>query len=149
MNKRQVIGVSVVAAVPAAILLALLVLGLLQGMLADDASVSIMLWVVWGIAALSCLVVSFLPFAIAFYSGLLPEPVAAGPALGDSVSDTTTSLPVQRSDTDEDQGEQEFDEATEDSEGEQLFEEGALEDFDDDFENTFDEDEDAGRKKRK
>lgn len=153
MNKKQVIIVSSIAAVPAAALLFVLGLGLLQGMLSDGASVSILLWIIWVVAVLGCVAVAFLPFAIAFYPGLLPAPAVVGAAAGDSsIADSSFGIPQRQSvDSDAlDEGEEEFDEDTADSDsGEQLFEDGALDDdFDDDFGNTFDDD-DAKPKKRR
>lgn len=150
MNKKQMIFVSAVAAIPAAGLLVMLILALLQGMLEDGATVSLVLWIVWALAVLACLVIAFIPFAIAFYPGLLPEPVAAG--VGDSsIADSSSAIPKRRTSPvdDNEEGEQEFDEATADADdGEQLFEDGALDDdFDDDFGGGFEED--VKPKKRK
>ena len=155
MNKKQMIFVSSVAAIPAAGLLVMLILALLQGMLKDEATVSIVLWIVWMVAVLGCLVIGFVPFAIAFYPGLLPEPATAGAGVGDSaIADSSAVVPKRRASPvdDNEEGEQEFDDATSDAdadEGEQLFEDGALDDdFDDDFGGGF-EDEEVQPKKRK
>ena len=155
MNKKQMIFVSSVAAIPAAGLLVMLILALLQGMLKDEATVSIVLWIVWMVAVLGCLVIGFVPFAIAFYPGLLPEPATAGAGVGDSaIADSSAVVPKRRASPvdDNEEGEQEFDDATSDADeddGEQLFEDGALDDdFDDDFGGGF-EDEEVQPKKRK
>jgi len=144
MNKKQVIAVSTVAAVPAMGLLVFLVLGLLQGMLADGARVSVVLWIVWVLAALSSILVAFLPFAIMFFPGLMPEPSAAG--ISDSSNDAATSAPGRKPASDDGEAEEpledEFDDAEEsEDEGEQLFEDDALDqDFDDEFGDSFDDD---------
>lgn len=141
MNKKQVIAVSFIAAIPAIGLLVFLVLGLLQGMLSDGATVSITLWIVWVLAALASVVVGFLPFAILFFPGLMPEPATAG-ADNSGLSDAP-SVPVRRSlDGDDEDAEEDFEETGDgEDEGEQLFEEDALEqDFDDEFGDSFDDD---------
>lgn len=153
MNKKQMIFVSAVAAIPAAGLLVILILALLQGMLRDGATVSLVLWMVWTLAVLGCLVIAFIPFAIAFYPGLLPEPAAAGTGAGDSsIADSSAAIPKQRASPvdDNEEGEQEFDDATSDADdGEQLFEDGALDDdFDDDFGGGFDDEEEKPKKRR-
>lgn len=151
MNKKQMIFVSAVAAIPAAGLLVILILALLQGMLRDGATVSLVLWMVWTLAVLGCLVIAFIPFAIAFYPGLLPEPAAAG-AGDSSIADSSAAIPKQRASPvdDNEEGEQEFDDATSDADdGEQLFEDGALDDdFDDDFAGGFDDEEEKPKKRR-
>lgn len=145
MSKKQLILVSSIAAIPGAILLVFLVMGLLQGMLSDTANVSVMLWIVWVLAALASASVAFLPFAIMFFPGLMPEPAAAGfnpsdePAAG-----SRRSQPVDEDGAaDDDQDEYEDDVDSEDSEddGEQLFEDDALgDDFDDEYSDSFDDD---------
>jgi hypothetical protein len=144
MNKKQVIAVSTVAAIPAMGLLVFLVLGLLQGMLSDGARVSVVLWIVWVLAALSSILVAFLPFAIMFFPGLMPEHAAAG--VRDSVAGETTAAPGRKpiaDDEDADEAaDEEFDDAGDgEDEGEQLFEDDALDqDFDDEFGDSFDDD---------
>ncbi|MFO1002018.1 MAG: hypothetical protein U0936_16920 [Planctomycetaceae bacterium] len=137
MNKKQFIAVSFVAALPAAALLVFLVLGLLQGMLSDGATVSAVLWVVWVLAALGALSMAFLPFAIMFFPGLMPDPaLAAAAAPGFSPAPERKS--AQPTEADEfDEGEEEFSEDAEAAEddGEQLFDDGALEDsYEDEYE---------------
>ena len=138
MNKKQFIAVSFVAALPAAALLAFLVLGLLQGMLSDGATVSPVLWVVWVLAAVAALSMAFLPFAIMFFPGLMPDPAlaaAAGAAGFASAPDKTSTPPA---DADEfTDGEEEFAEDTDgvDDDGEQLFDDDAIEDsYEDEYE---------------
>ncbi len=143
MSKKQLILVSSIAAIPGAILLAFLVMGLLQGMLSDTATVSVMLWIVWVLAALGSASVAFLPFAIMFFPGLMPEPAAAGfvPA-GDQAAGSRKSQPVDEEAGDEDQEEYEDDADSEysEDEGEQLFEDDALgDDFDDEYSDSFDD----------
>lgn len=138
MNKKQFIAVSFVAAVPAAALLVFLVLGLLQGMLSDGATVSPVLWVVWVLAALGALSMAFLPFAIMFFPGLMPDPalVTAAGASGLAAAPGKTSSQPAAADGFE-EGEEEFSEDTEAAEddGEQLFDDGAMEDsYDDEYE---------------
>jgi hypothetical protein len=137
MNKKQFIAVAFVAALPAAALLVLLVLGLLQGMLSDGATVSPVLWVVWVLAALGALSMAFLPFAIMFFPGLMPAPAlaAAAAAPGFAAPDKKSSQPADADNYEE--GEEEFSEDTEAAEddGEQLFDDGTMEDgYDDDYE---------------
>jgi hypothetical protein len=142
MNKKQVIAVSTVAAIPALGLLVFLVLGLLQGMLADGARVSIVLWIVWVLASLSSILVAFLPFAIMFFPGLMPEPAAAG--VVDSSASAGTSAPGRKPSTDDDEAaEEELEDAgASDDEGEKLFEDDAMDqEFDDEFGDSFDDDE--------
>ena len=150
MNKKQMIFVSAVAALPAAGLLVMLILALLQGMLLDGAKVSILLWIVWAIAVLGCLSIAFLPFAIAFYPGLLPEPATAGASVGDSsVADSSAGIQMRQANDDADEGDGEFEEDTSDAaDSEQLFEDGALEDFDDEFSGGFDDEEEKPKKRK-
>ncbi len=137
MNKKQLIAVSFVAAVPAAVLLVFLVLGLLQGMLSDGATVSAVLWVVWVLAALGALSMAFLPFAIMFFPGLMPDPAlaAAAGASGFAAAPGQKNQPAEADEFEE--GEEEFSEDTEATEddGEQLFDDGAMEDsYEDEYE---------------
>jgi hypothetical protein len=148
MNKKQVIAVSTVAAIPAMGLLVFLVLGLLQGMLADGARVSVVLWIVWVLAALSSILVAFLPFAIMFFPGLMPEPATAG--VLNSPAETAKPAPGRKSSAADEDADDALDEDVEDAvddagddeaEGEQLFEDDALDqDFDDEFGDSFDDD---------
>jgi hypothetical protein len=148
MSKKQLILVSIVAAVPGALLLVFLVLGLLQGMLSDTATVSVTLWIVWVLAALGSASAAFLPFAIMFFPGLMPEPVAAGAgsqASGIAATPQRKTAPADDSEDEIEDGEEEFQDDTDfaedeaDDEGEQLFDDDALEDdFDDDFDDNFD-----------
>ncbi len=145
MSKKQLILVSSIAAIPGAILLVFLVMGLLQGMLSDTANVSVMLWIVWVLAALASASVAFLPFAIMFFPGLMPEPAAAGFIPSDEpAAGSRRSQPVDEDGAaDDDQDEYEDDVDSEDSEddGEQLFEDDALgDDFDDEYSDSFDDD---------
>jgi len=146
MSKKQLILVSSIAAIPGAILLVFLVMGLLQGMLSDTATVSVVLWIVWVLAALGSASVAFLPFAIMFFPGLMPEPAAAGFIPADEpAAGSRKSQPVDEDDdaADDDQEEYEDDADSEDSEddGEQLFEDDALgDDFDDEYGDSFDDD---------
>ena len=143
MNKKQVIAVSTVAAIPAIGLLVFLVLGLLKGMLSDGATVSVVLWIVWVLAAMGSVVVGFLPFALLFFPGLLPEQATA--AAGDSIVGDAPSAPIRNRPGDRDEAaEEDFEEsdAGGDDEGEQLFEDDAMEeDFDDEFGDSIDDDE--------
>ncbi len=138
MNKKQLIAVSFVAAFPAAILLFFLVLGLLQGMLSDGATVSVVLWIVWVLAALGALSMAFLPFAIMFFPGLMPDPALATAAAASGFAAAPGKKSSQSAEADEfDEGEEEFSEDTEAAEddGEQLFDDGALEDsYEDEYE---------------
>jgi hypothetical protein len=137
MNKKQFIAVSFVAAVPAAALLVFLVLGLLQGMLSDGATVSAVLWVVWVLAALGALSMAFLPFAIMFFPGLMPDPALATAAAASGLAAAPGRNPSQPAEADGyEEGEEEFSEDTEAAEddGEQLFDDGAMEDsYDDEY----------------
>ena len=138
MNKKQLIAVSFVAAIPAAALLAFLVLGLLQGMLSDGARVSVVLWVVWVLAALGSLSMAFLPFAIMFFPGLMPDPALAAAAGASGLAAAPGTKPSQPIEADEfEEGEGEFAEDTDgvEDEGEQLFDDDAMEDsYDDEYE---------------
>ncbi len=152
MSKKQMILLSFIAAIPGAILLAFLVMGLLQGMLSDTATVKVTLWIVWVLAATGSAAVAFLPFALMFFPGLMPVPVAAadvsgGAGIGASASrKSATSVDDEEGEEDyePDDGESEFNEDSEYSEsgddGEQLFDNDALDDdFDDDLGDSFDE----------
>ena len=138
MTKKQYILVSIVAAVPAAALLVFLVLGLLQGMLSDSATVSPVLWIVWVLAALGSASVAFLPFGIMFFPGLMPEPSLAAAGVSDRLAaPSRKSEPVTDDEGDEEKSEYSDDE----EEGEQLFEDDALgDDFDDEYSDSFDDD---------
>ncbi len=143
MNKKQLIAVSTVAAIPGAALLVFLVLGLLQGMLSDTATVSVTLWIIWVFAAVGSLVVSFLPFAIMFFPGLMPDPAMAD--TGNSGTDVAPSPSRKSSDNEEEEDEhvddEEFDDDDAVDDGEQLFEDDALEDdFDDEYGDSFEDD---------
>lgn len=142
MNKKQLIAVSFVAALPAAALLAFLVLGLLQGMLSDGAKVSVTLWIVWVVAAVGSLSMAFLPFAIMFFPGLMPDPALAAAAAATGFAAAPGNKSAQPAEADDyEEGENEFAEDTDEAEadGEQLFDDDALEDSyedeDEDFEN--------------
>ena len=138
MNKKQFIAVSFVAAIPAAALLAFLVLGLLQGMLSDGARVSVVLWIVWVLAALGSLSMAFLPFGIMFFPGLMPDPTlaaAAGASGFAAAPGNKSSQPVEGDEVEE--GESDFAEDTDGVEdnGEQLFDEDSMEDsYEDEYE---------------
>lgn len=138
MNKKQLIAVSFVAAIPAAALLAFLVLGLLQGMLSDGATVSVTLWIVWVLAALGSLSMAFLPFAIMFFPGLMPDPALAAAATASGFAPAPGKKSAEPGEVDEyGEGENEFAEDTDgaEDEGEQLFDDDAMEDsFDDEYE---------------
>lgn len=146
MNKKQVIAVSIVAAIPAIGLLVFLVLGLLKGMLSDGATVSVTLWIVWVLAAMGSVVVGFLPFALLFFPGLLPEQAnatAGDSVVGDAPTAPAGKRPVDRDEAADEAGEEDFEEsdAGGDDDGEQLFEDDAMgEDFDDEFGDSFDDD---------
>ena len=137
MNKKQLIAVSFVAAIPAAALLVFLVLGLLQGMLSDGATVSVVLWIVWVLAALGALSMAFLPFAIMFFPGLMPDPALATAAAASGFA-AAPGKKTQPAEADEfEEGEEEFSEDTEEAEddGEQLFDDDAMEDsYEDEYE---------------
>ena len=151
MSKKQMILLSFIAAIPGAILLAFLVMGLLQGMLSDTATVKVTLWIVWVLAATGSAAVAFLPFALMFFPGLMPVPAAAADASGGAgvgASASRKSAPSVDDEEGEDyepnDGESEFNEDSEYSEsgddGEQLFDNDALDDdFDDDLGDSFDE----------
>lgn len=139
MSKKQLIFATTVAAIPGAVLLVFLVMGLLQGMLSDTATVSPLLWVVWVVAALGSAIIAFLPIAIMFFPGLLPDPALAAAETHEAEA---VPAPAARPQEGAFEDEEEFDEDFEDSEGEQLFEEDALDDdYDDDFSDSFEEDE--------
>lgn len=145
MNKKQVFAVSLVAAIPAIGLAVSLGIGLTH-MISDGANVSVMLWVVWGLAMLGALVIGFLPFAILMFKGLLPEPgmavagigagagvAAAGGAAASRMAPVGDDVEEEYED-DEESGFDDADEEYAEDEGESLFEDGADDDFDDDFE---------------
>lgn len=143
MNKKQVFAVSLVAAIPAIGLAVFLGIGLTH-MISDGAKVSVLLWIVWGLAMLGALIIGFLPFAILMFKGLLPEPglamAGAGVAAAGGAAAASRTAPV-GDDVDEDyadDAESGYDDADEDEyaedEGESLFEDGVEDDFDDDFE---------------
>jgi hypothetical protein len=138
MNKKQLIAVSFVAAIPAAALLAFLVLGLLQGMLSDGARVSVVLWIVWVLAALASLSMAFLPFGIMFFPGLMPDPALAAAAGASGFAAAPGKKSSQPAEADEfEEGEGEFAEDTDgvEDDGEQLFDDDAMEDnYDDEYE---------------
>lgn len=146
MTKKQYILVSIVAAVPAAALLVFLVLGLLQGMLSDSATVSPVLWIVWVLAALGSASVAFLPFGIMFFPGLMPEPSLAAAGVSDRLAaPSRKSEPVTDDEGDEENESEDDGEESEysddEEEGEQLFEDDALgDDFDDEYSDSFDDD---------
>jgi len=146
MTKKQYILVSIVAAFPAAALLVFLVLGLLQGMLLDSATVSPVLWIVWVLAALGSASVAFLPFGIMFFPGLMPEPSLAAAGVSDRLAaPSRKSEPVTDDEGDEENESEDDGEESEysddEEEGEQLFEDDALgDDFDDEYSDSFDDD---------
>jgi len=122
-------------------------MGLLQGMLSDTATVSVMLWIVWVLAALGSASVAFLPFAIMFFPGLMPEPAAAEfvpadtPAAGSRKPQPVDEDDDEAIDEDQDEYEDDADSEYSDDEGEQLFEDDALgDDFDDEYSDSFDDD---------
>ena len=144
MTKKQYILVSSVAALPAAALLVFLVLGLLQGMLSDTATVSPVLWIIWVLAALGSASVAFLPFAIMFFPGLMPEPSLAAAGVSDNFAAPSRKSEPVDDEGDEDnefEDDEEESEYSDDEEGEQLFEDDALgDDFDDEYSDSFDDD---------
>jgi len=88
MTKKQFVLSAFVAAIPAFLLLAVVVLSLMDatsGILTDGAKPSIALWVAFVGSAIGALVMGVLPFAVMIFPGLYPVAavaVSAGPATG-------------------------------------------------------------------
>ncbi|MEY4186591.1 MAG: hypothetical protein ACOVRM_06215 [Planctomycetaceae bacterium] len=88
MTKKQFVLSAFVAAIPAFLLIAVVVLSLMDsetGILTDGAKPSIALWVAFVGSALGALVMGVLPFAVMIFPGLYPMAAvatAAGPAAG-------------------------------------------------------------------
>lgn len=84
MTKKQFVLSAFVAAIPAFLLVAVVVLSLMDaenGILTDGAKPSIALWVAFVGTALGALVMGILPFAVMIFPGLYPmAAVAAAPA---------------------------------------------------------------------
>lgn len=138
MTKKQLIGVSIVGALPGAALLIFLILGLAQGMLADGATVSVMLWIVWTLAALGSLVATGLPVAILLFPGLMPEPSTATGTDNESPAGSGSAIQPDESLDDDEDAENDFEDA---DDGEKMFDDGEIEDdFDDEYD-SFDDDE--------
>ncbi len=128
MSKKQVLLISIVAALPAAALVAVLVMAGFQGYANQWTG---MLWGINVVAGLLAAVVAVSPVLV----GLL-YPAAGFAAAGagaTTLGPGETFNPTKHDDSDEE-------EAPEDD-GEQLFDDETLEDgFDDDFEGSFDDD---------
>jgi hypothetical protein len=124
---------SLVGAIPALGLHLLLWIGLLQGMLSDGSSVSIALWVVFALAFLGSLLIAVLPVLMILLPGLLPQPAAAAPAdLGQSYNSLATGgKGASQAATVDDSADESFESA---DDGEQLFDDEALDDFEDEAE---------------
>lgn len=133
MSKRPMILLSLVGAIPALGLHLLLWIGLLQGMLSDGSSVSIALWVVFALAFLGSLLIAALPVLMILLPGLLPQPAAAAPAdLGQSYNSLATGgKGSSQAATAGDSAVESFESA---DDGEQMFDDDALDDFEDEAE---------------
>lgn len=145
MNKKPMIFLSTVAAIPGAILLVFLVMGLLQGILSDGSSVSVVLWIVWILAVLGSLTIAVLPILIHLLPGLMPESVVAAAPIGSSMvgmpGTGMGNAPADSEEMSEDEGFASSDTDETGDDGEQIFDDGALEDdFEDDL-GSFDDDE--------
>ena len=138
MNKKPMIFLSTVAAIPGAALLTLLIMGLVQGILSDGSDVSVVLWIVWTLAVLGSIAIAALPILIHLLPGLMPESVVATAPIGSSMIGIPGMGPGSSASSDEMDSEDEGFASSESSEtddsGEQIFDDGALdEDFDDDL----------------
>jgi hypothetical protein len=81
MTKKQFVLSAFVAAIPAFLLLAVVVLSLMDatsGILTDGAKPSIALWVAFVGSAIGALVMGVLPFAVMIFPGLYPVAEAGG-----------------------------------------------------------------------
>ena len=94
MTKKQFVLSAFVAAIPAFLLIAVVVLVLMDaetGILTDGAKPSIALWVAFVGSALGALVMGVLPFAVMIFPGLYPMAAvaaASGPVPGGAMNNS-------------------------------------------------------------
>ncbi len=94
MTKKQFVLSAFVAAIPAFLLIAVVVLSLMDaetGILTDGAKPSIALWVAFVGSALGALVMGVLPFAVMIFPGLYPMAAvaaASGPVPGGAMNNS-------------------------------------------------------------
>jgi len=93
MTKKQFVLSAFVAAIPAFLLIAVVVLSLMDsesGILTDGAKPSIALWVAFGGSALGALIMGVLPFAVLIFPGLYPVAAVATAAPAPTGSQMST-----------------------------------------------------------
>lgn len=150
MTKKQYVLASFLAAVPAYGLVAAMLWSLLgAGMLQDGARVSIVMWVIFILTFLGGLVIGILPFGVLIFPGLMPMAAMAGAPSGTAAPASKAggkSKPVAEEQEDEAEESEEYSEEFSDDadSGEQMFDDEAMEDFDD-----FEEEDDSSKKKKK
>ncbi len=150
MTKKQYVLASFLAAVPAYGLVAAMLWSLFgAGMLQDGARVSAVMWVIFILTFLAGLVIGILPFGVLIFPGLMPMAAMAGAPSGTAAPASKAggkSKPVAEEQEDEAEESEEYSEEFSDDadSGEQLFDDDAMEDFDD-----FEEEDDSNKKKKK
>lgn len=138
MTKKQVFGVSLVTALPAAFLLYVLIMAAINhgsGVFAG------LMWLFWGLALLTGAFLAAFPLLVQLFypaEGFAPA-AAAAPALGPVQDADLSEIDEDEDELADDDGLEDGDEIVDD--GEQLFEEDALDDDYDDFEGGFDDEE--------
>ncbi|MFO0979589.1 MAG: hypothetical protein U0996_24525 [Planctomycetaceae bacterium] len=150
MTKKQYVLASFLAAVPAYGLVAAMLWSLFgAGMLQDGARVSAVMWVIFILTFLAGLVIGILPFGVLIFPGLMPMAAMAGAPSGTAAPASKAggkSKPVAEEHEDEAEESEEYSEEFSDDadSGEQMFDDEAMEDFDD-----FEEEDDSSKKKKK
>ena len=150
MTKKQYVLASFLAAVPAYGLLAAMLWSLLgAGMLEDGARRSIVMWVIFILTAFGGILIGLLPFGVLIFPGLMPMAAMAGAPSGTAAPASKAggkSKPVAEEQEDEAEESEEYSEEFSDDadSGEQMFDDEAMEDFDD-----FEEEDDSSKKKKK
>ncbi len=144
MTKKQVLSVSLVAAIPAALLLYVLVMAAVNhgnGVFAG------LMWLFWGLAVLGGAFLAVLPVLVQIFypaQGFLPAAASSAPSR--EIKDAEYEDDELEDDEPGDSEDaEEFAEEDEAEQGEQMFDEDALEDEFDEFEGDFGDDD---KKKR-
>lgn len=152
MTKKQYVLASFLAALPAYGLVAAMLWSLFgAGMLQDGARVSAVMWVIFILTFLGGLVIGILPFAVLIFPGLMPIAAMAGAPAGIAAAAPKAggkSKPAAAEEEDEEEYSDSDEVAEEYSDeadsGEQMFDEDAMDDFDD-----FEEEDTSSKKKKR
>ncbi len=130
MNKKQVLGLSLITAIPGAGLLYFLVMAAINH---GGGVFGGLMWLFWGGAAVGSAVVTVAPLLIGLFYPAAGFAAAAPAGAAAALSPSDAAPAVHETDDDE------FGEPMEDD-GEQLFDDEFEDDFEDDFDDDFEDD---------